>query len=62
MAQVVTHWLLTTEAWGFTHVSPCGMCGVQSRTGTSFSKFFGFPLNIIPQWLSMLTYHLQDEQ
>jgi hypothetical protein len=30
---------------------------------TFFSEFFSFPpANIISQWLSMLTYHLEDEQ
>jgi hypothetical protein len=26
-----------------------------------FSEFFGFPVNIIPSWLSILMYQLRDE-
>jgi hypothetical protein len=27
-----------------------------------FSELFSFPINIIPPWLSLLIYHLGDEQ
>jgi hypothetical protein len=58
MAQVVSHQPLTTEA----QVSLCGTCGEQSSTGTGFSLSFQFsPVNIIPPWLSILIYHLDDE-
>jgi hypothetical protein len=34
----------TMEAWVFTRVSPCRICGGQSDTGTGLLKeFFGFP-------------------
>jgi hypothetical protein len=36
MAQVVSCWPLTTQAWVHTHVSSCGICGGQSGTGTGF--------------------------
>jgi hypothetical protein len=59
MAQVVSCQPLTTEAW----VSPCGICSEQSGTGTGFSVSSSvFPVNIIPPWLSILIYHLGDEQ
>jgi hypothetical protein len=37
MTQVVTHRPITTEAWVQSRVSPCGICGGQSGTGTGFS-------------------------
>jgi hypothetical protein len=44
-------------------VSPRGICGGQSGTGTGFSPNSSvFPVNIIPPWLSTLIWHLGDEQ
>jgi hypothetical protein len=37
MAEVVSCCSLTVEAWVCAWVSPCGICGRQSDTGTGFS-------------------------
>jgi hypothetical protein len=59
MAQVVGRQPLTTETGVCTRVSPCGICGGQSSTGTGFTLSSGFyPINIIPSWLSKLIYHV----
>jgi hypothetical protein len=36
MAQAVSRRHLTAEAWFRSRVSPCGICGGQSGTGTGF--------------------------
>jgi hypothetical protein len=56
MAQAVSRWPLTVEAWVRARVNPCGICGGQSGTGQVFSKYFGFPSKyVIP---SLLHIHL----
>jgi hypothetical protein len=63
MAQAVSRRPLTAEGRVLTLVRPCGICGGQSGTGILFPRVFQFlPANIIPPWLSMLLYHLGDEQ
>jgi hypothetical protein len=53
---------LTAEARIRPQVSPCEICGEQSGTGRGFSPSSSvFPVNIIPPWLSILIYHLEDE-
>jgi hypothetical protein len=63
MTQAVSRLPLTAEARGFARINPCGICRVQSGTGTGFLWVLPlFPANIIPPWLSVLIYHLGDEQ
>jgi hypothetical protein len=64
MAQVVSPRPLTTKALVRAQVSPCGVSGGQSGTGTGFfSELFGFSsVNSIPPSLSILIYHLTDEE
>jgi hypothetical protein len=57
MAQVVSRRPLTVEARVRDQDNPCGICGGQSGTGIGFS-----PVNIIPPSLSILMFHLVDEQ
>jgi hypothetical protein len=63
MAQAVSYRPLTTEARVRYRVSPCGICGAQSGTGIGFSPSSSVsPVNVIPPWLSLLMYHVGDEQ
>jgi hypothetical protein len=57
MAQAVSRRPLTAEARVRDQDSPCGICGGQSGTGIGFS-----PVNIISPSLSILMFHLVDEQ
>jgi hypothetical protein len=62
MAQAVSRWPLTAEAWFRARFNPCGICGRQSGPGTGFSPSSSvFPVNIIPLSLSN-PCHLGDEQ
>jgi hypothetical protein len=56
MAQVISCWPLTTEAQVCAQVSPCGIIGGQSGTGTGFSPSSSdFPCQyIIPPSFSKL--------
>jgi hypothetical protein len=63
MAQVASCWPLTTEALVSAYISPCGICGEHSGTGTDFSLSSSVsPVNIIPPWLSIVIHHLGDKQ
>jgi len=63
MAQAVSRWFLTAEARVRVRVSPCGIYGGQSDTGTGFPQsFLVLPASIILPWLPMLIYHVRDEQ
>jgi hypothetical protein len=56
-------WQLTAETSRIETGETRQICGGQIGTGTGFSlEFFGFPVSTIPPWLSMLIYHLGDEQ
>lgn len=47
IAQVATHWLLTTAAWIPFQVGPCGIYGGQRSIGVGFLQGLQFSLAII---------------
>jgi hypothetical protein len=58
MAQAVSRQPLMVEARFRAQVGPCGICGVQSGTGTGFSLSSAvYPVNIIPSLLSIVIYN-----
>jgi hypothetical protein len=59
MAQSVSHWPLTVD----TQVSPCGICGGQSGTGTSFLQVLWFFCHILHCGSILIyIYNLGDTQ
>jgi hypothetical protein len=63
MGQAVSFWPLTVETWLHVWVSPYGICGGKVALGQVFLQVLQFsPISIIPPWLSILIYHLGDEQ
>jgi hypothetical protein len=63
MAQAVSRRPLTTEAQVRARVSPCGICVGQRGTGKGFCPSCSVSsVNIIPSWLSIIIYHLENEQ
>jgi hypothetical protein len=63
MAQAVSRQPLTADTRVRAWVNTCGICCGQSGTGTGFSPSSPtFPVNIVPPWLTILTYPLGDEQ
>jgi hypothetical protein len=55
MAEAVSRQPVIAEARVRSLVSPFGMCGGQSDTGTGFSSSFSVsPANISPPWISNL--------
>jgi hypothetical protein len=63
MAQAVSHRPLIVEARIRARVSQCGICGGQAALGQVFFRVLRFSaVGIISPCLSVLIYHLVDEQ
>jgi hypothetical protein len=60
MSQAVSRLPLTAEDRVRARVRSCGICGGQSGGGTGFLRFS--PVSGIAPWLSVMIYHLGDEQ
>jgi hypothetical protein len=59
MAQAVSCWPVATQVQVQTQANPCGICGVQSGTGTGFySGYFGFPQSVTLEQCSILIHPL----
>jgi hypothetical protein len=63
MTHVVIRRPFTEKAWVHAWITPCGICGKQSGTGTVFLLVLWLcPFSVIPLWLSILIYYLGDEE
>jgi hypothetical protein len=62
IAQTISHRPLTTTARIRDRFNTCGICHRQNGTGTVSPSSSDFPVNVIPPFISILTYNLGDEQ